>query len=152
MDPMDFVVVKFISRKQWVISGDKSGIVNVYTAAKLELLHAFTAHGGRVRSLAVHPDPNHSYVLSSSDDLLIKLWDCDNAWTCTREFRGHMNPVTQVVFNPNNTDTFASVSCLSSNGPGNVKVGSLPLIILFNSLPLAFSTSQLLLYHKLGPA
>lgn len=121
MDPMGFVVVKFIARKQWVLSGDKSGIVNVYTGT-LKLLHAFTAHRGhKVRSLAVHP--SRPYVLSSSDDLIIKLWDWDNAWSCTREFQGHPNPVTQVVFNPSNTNIFASVSSLSHNGPGNVKVG-----------------------------
>ncbi|KAK8450647.1 hypothetical protein SEVIR_6G068800v4 [Setaria viridis] len=120
-DAMDFVV-KFIARMQWVLSGDKTGKVNVYTT-ELKLLHTFTAHSDQVISIAVHP--NHPYVLTSSDDLLIKLWNWDNAWTCTREFQGHLNPATQVVFNPNdNADSFASCSRASYDcgRPGNVKI------------------------------
>uniref|UniRef100_A0A0A9DIT5 Uncharacterized protein n=1 Tax=Arundo donax TaxID=35708 RepID=A0A0A9DIT5_ARUDO len=124
-DTMDFVV-KFIPRRNLILTGDSSGKINVRTR-NLELVHKFTAHGGRVRSLAVHP--SQRYVLSSSDDHLIKLWDWDNDWTCTQEFRRHTSPVTQVAFNPKDTNTFASVS-----GP-NIKVLRL-------SFPMSFLWSR----------
>ena len=45
------------------------------------------AHTDYIRCLEVHP--TQPYVLSSSDDLQIKLWDwektaADGAWTCTQ--------------------------------------------------------------------
>ncbi|KAG0457837.1 hypothetical protein HPP92_022994 [Vanilla planifolia] len=53
---------------------------------------------------------NPSYVLSSPDDMLIKLWDWDKGWMCTQIFEGHSHYVMQVTFNPKDTNTFASAS------------------------------------------
>ena len=46
------------------------------------------------RSLAVHP--TMPYLLSSSDDMLIKLWDWEKGWMCTQIFEGHSHYVMQV--------------------------------------------------------
>ena len=54
--------------------------------------------------------PTLPYVLSSSDDMLIKLWDWDKGWICTQIFEGHSHYVMQVAFNPKDKNTFASVS------------------------------------------
>ena len=48
------------------------------------------------RSIAVHP--SLPYILSSSDDMLIKLWDWEKGWTCNQIFEGHSHYVMQVVF------------------------------------------------------
>jgi hypothetical protein len=53
--------------------------------------NAFTAS---CRSIAVHP--NLPYVLTSSDDMLIKLWDWDKGWACCQVFEGHSHYVMQV--------------------------------------------------------
>jgi WD40 repeat protein len=45
------------------------------------------------RSLAVHP--TLPYLLSSSDDMLIKLWDWEKGWICTQIFEGHSHYVMQ---------------------------------------------------------
>lgn len=45
------------------------------------------------RSLAVHP--TMPYLLSSSDDMLIKLWDWEKGWACTQVFEGHSHYVMQ---------------------------------------------------------
>jgi WD40 repeat protein len=71
------------------------------------------AHTDYIRCLEVHP--TQPYVLSSSDDLQIKLWDwekvgADGAWTCTQVFEGHAHYVMMVKFNPKDTNTFASGS------------------------------------------
>ncbi len=50
------------------------------------------------------------YLLTSSDDMLIKLWDWDKGWGCVQVFEGHSHYVMQVVFNPKDTNTFASAS------------------------------------------
>lgn len=49
-------------------------------------------------------------MLSSSDDMFIKLWDWEKGWMCTQIFEGHSHYVMQVTFNPKDTNTFASAS------------------------------------------
>ena len=73
-----------------------------------ELVKAFEAHSDYIRGLAVHP--TLPYVLSCSDDMLIKLWDWDKGWACTQVFEGHSHYVMAVSWNPKDTNTFASAS------------------------------------------
>ncbi|KAL9376105.1 hypothetical protein Peur_030225 [Populus x canadensis] len=65
-------------------------------------------HTDYIRSVLVHP--TLSRVLSSSDDMLIKMWDWEKGWKCTQTFQGHSHYVMQVVFNPEDTSIFASAS------------------------------------------
>ncbi|KAL6595041.1 hypothetical protein ACP70R_048144 [Stipagrostis hirtigluma subsp. patula] len=103
--------VRFVARRQWVIVGDNYGDINVYEYDHKTLVKTmYRAHQGQVRSLAVHP--THPYLLSSSDDKSIKLWNWDNKWEQIREFKGHLSPVLQVMFSPKDTSQFASVSDL----------------------------------------
>ncbi|CAH8358262.1 unnamed protein product [Eruca vesicaria subsp. sativa] len=74
----------------------------------MDKVKVFKAHSDYIRCVAVHP--TLPYVLSSSDDMLIKLWDWENGWACTQIFEGHSHYVMQVVFNPKDTNTFASAS------------------------------------------
>eukprot|EP00878_Enallax_costatus_P007432 GHUV01007784.1.p1 GENE.GHUV01007784.1~~GHUV01007784.1.p1 ORF type:complete len:249 (+),score=62.72 GHUV01007784.1:1766-2512(+) len=60
------------------------------------------------RSIAMHPVL--PYVLTSADDKLIKCWDWSKNWTCCQVFKGHSDYVMQVVFNPVDTNSFASAS------------------------------------------
>lgn len=53
----------------------------------------FEAHTDYIRSIAVHP--TLPYILTSSDDMLIKLWDWDKGWICTQIFEGHSHYVMQ---------------------------------------------------------
>lgn len=39
--------------------------------------------------------PSLPYLLSSSDDMLIKLWDWEKGWICTQIFEGHSHYVMQ---------------------------------------------------------
>lgn len=109
---------KFISRKSWIINGADDMNITVYNYNTSEKVIAFEAHSDYVRSIAVHP--TRPYVLSASDDMTIKLWDWENAWANVMVFEGHMNFIMQVVFNPKDTNTFAS-ACLDKT----IKVWSL---------------------------
>ncbi|CAA7042741.1 unnamed protein product [Microthlaspi erraticum] len=99
---------KFIPRKQWVVTGADDTHIRVYNYYTMDKVKVFEAHADCIRCVAVHP--TLPYVLSSSDDMLIKLWDWENGWACTQIFEGHSNYVMQVVFNPTDTNTFASAS------------------------------------------
>ncbi|CAM6121486.1 unnamed protein product [Calypogeia fissa] len=99
---------KFIARKQWIVAGSDDMFIRVYNYNTMDKIKAFEAHTDYIRCVAVHP--TLPYVLSSSDDMLIKLWDWDKNWTCTQIFEGHSHYVMQVVFNPKDTNTFASAS------------------------------------------
>ncbi|CAL5053540.1 unnamed protein product [Urochloa decumbens] len=99
---------KFIPRKQWVVAGADDMFIRVYNYNTMDKVKMFEAHTDYIRCVAVHP--TLPYVLSSSDDMLIKLWDWDKGWMCTQIFEGHSHYVMQVTFNPKDTNTFASAS------------------------------------------
>ncbi|KAK1668612.1 hypothetical protein QYE76_056771 [Lolium multiflorum] len=111
--------VRFIAQKQWFVAGDYEGHIHVYTYTTKYKLRKFQAHANMVNSLAVHPtDP---FVLSSSNDNLIKLWNWENDWECIRTFQAHSKWVESVKFNPLATsNTFASAS-----RDGTIKIWSM---------------------------
>eukprot|EP00457_Paulinella_chromatophora_P000553 gb/GEZN01000553.1/.p1 GENE.gb/GEZN01000553.1/~~gb/GEZN01000553.1/.p1 ORF type:complete len:1253 (+),score=357.41 gb/GEZN01000553.1/:273-3761(+) len=82
--------------------------IRIYNYNTMERVHQFEAHTDYIRSLAIHP--TLPYVLSSSDDMFIKLWDWDKEWNCQQVFEGHGHYVMQVCFNPKDSNTFASAS------------------------------------------
>lgn len=99
---------KFIERKHWLITGDGDGYIHVYNYDTMEEVRNFKAHENNIMSLALHP--TSPFVLSASDDHLIKLWDWDKSWEYMQTFRGHYNRVTQVMFHPLYSKNFASAS------------------------------------------
>lgn len=99
---------KFVARKQWVVAGADDMFIRVYNYNTMDKIKVFEAHTDYIRCVAVHP--TLPYVLSSSDDMLIKLWDWEKGWVCTQIFEGHSHYVMQVTFNPKDTNTFASAS------------------------------------------
>ena len=54
--------------------------------------------------------PSQPFILTSSDDMTIKLWNWDKAWACQQVFEGHTHYVMQIVINPKDNNTFASAS------------------------------------------
>ncbi|KAI9136629.1 coatomer WD associated region-domain-containing protein [Paraphysoderma sedebokerense] len=99
---------KFIARKSWLICGCDDYHIRVFNYNTHEKVTAYEAHSDYIRSLAVHP--TQSLVLSSSDDMTIKLWDWEKGWKNLMVFEGHTHYVMQVVFNPKDSNTFASAS------------------------------------------
>lgn len=99
---------KFIEREEWLVAGDGDGIIYVYSYDTDEEVTSIEAHEGDITYLAVHS--TDSLVISSSGDHLIKLWDWEKGWECTQIFEGHSQRVTQVNFNPLDTNSFASAS------------------------------------------
>jgi coatomer subunit beta' len=100
---------KFISRKQWIVTGSDDMQMRVYNFNTMEKVAAWEAHTDYIRFLEVHP--TLPYVLSSSDDMTVKLWDWERGWDCCQVFEGHhAHYVMMVRFNPKDTNTFASAS------------------------------------------
>uniref|UniRef100_A0A803NYA5 Coatomer subunit beta' n=1 Tax=Cannabis sativa TaxID=3483 RepID=A0A803NYA5_CANSA len=99
---------KFIARKQWIVAGADDMSIRVYNYNTMDKVKLFEAHADYIRCVAVHP--TLPYVLSSSDDMLIKLWDWERGWMCNQIFEGHNHYVMQITFNPKDTNTFASAS------------------------------------------
>lgn len=73
---------KFVVRKQWVVAGSDDMHLRVYNYNTMEKVADFEAHTDYIRSVAVHP--SLSYVLTSADDMLVKLWDWNKDWQCTQ--------------------------------------------------------------------
>jgi coatomer subunit beta' len=83
-------------------------MIRVYNYNTGELVHKWEAHTDYIRSLAVHP--SLPYLLSTSDDTSIKLWDWDQGWANIRIYEGHTHYVMMVAFNPKDPNTFATAS------------------------------------------
>ncbi|KAK8649514.1 hypothetical protein V6N13_130242 [Hibiscus sabdariffa] len=66
---------KFVACKQWVVAGADDMFIRVYNYNTMDKVKVFEAHTDYIRCVVVHP--TLPYVLSSSDDMLIKLWDSD---------------------------------------------------------------------------
>uniref|UniRef100_A0A336LNK6 Coatomer subunit beta' n=1 Tax=Culicoides sonorensis TaxID=179676 RepID=A0A336LNK6_CULSO len=99
---------RFVTRKNWVITGSDDMQIRVFNYNTLEKVHSYEAHTDYVRCIAIHP--TQPLILTSSDDMLIKLWNWEKMWSCQRVFEGHTHYVMQVVFNPKDNNTFASAS------------------------------------------
>ncbi|KAJ3267947.1 Coatomer subunit beta' [Terramyces sp. JEL0728] len=99
---------KFIARKSWLITGSDDFQLKVFNYNTHEKVTTFEAHVDYIRSIAVH----HTLplVLTASDDTSIKLWDWERGWKNIMKFDGHTHYVMQVVFNPKDSNTFASAS------------------------------------------
>lgn len=99
---------RFIHRKNWVVTGSDDMLIKIFNYNTLEKVHSFEGHVDYIRSIAVHP--TLPYLLTCSDDFNIKLWDWEKNWANTHTFEGHSHYVMAVVFNPKDTNTFASAS------------------------------------------
>jgi len=109
---------RFIARKNWIVVGSDDFQVRIYNYNTGEKVAQFEAHPDYIRSIAVHP--TRPYVLTSSDDMTIKLWNWDNNWKLEQTFEGHQHYVMSLAFNPKDPNTFAS-ACLDHS----VKIWSL---------------------------
>jgi len=101
-------VCKFIPRKNWLVTGADDMQIRVYNYNTHEKVAVFEAHTDYIRHVAVHP--SQPYLLSCSDDMMVKLWDWDQGWKNLQVFEGHSHYVMQVAFNPKDSNTFASAS------------------------------------------
>eukprot|EP00051_Salpingoeca_urceolata_P007123 m.94408 g.94408 ORF g.94408 m.94408 type:complete len:1042 (-) comp15123_c1_seq1:58-3183(-) len=99
---------RFVHRKNWIVVGSDDMQVRVFNYNTLEKVFTFEAHADYIRAIAVHP--TQPYLLTSSDDMCIKLWDWEKKWQCTQVFEGHTHYVMAVMFNPKDSNTFASCS------------------------------------------
>merc|ERR1711871_1005867 len=99
---------RFIVRKQWFICGSDDFKLRVYNYNTSEKLREWEAHNDYIRCIEVHP--SQPVVLTSSDDLTIKLWNWEKRWDLMQTFEAHSHYVMQVKLNPKDTNTFASAS------------------------------------------
>lgn len=106
---------KFVAREHWIVTAADDTFIRVYNYDTTEKIKDIEAHTDYIRSVTVHP--TLPYLLSCSDDNVIKLWDWEKDWSCTQILEGHSHYVMQVAFNPHDADTFSSASL-----DGTVKV------------------------------
>lgn len=121
------------------VSHQDDMLIRVFNYNTLGRVHMFEAHHDYIRCIAVHPTQpyiltcsgkevlhaahthtmfftsalltvSHYFFYVFSDDMLIKLWDWDQKWSCTQVFEGHTHYVMEVVFNPKDNNQFASSS------------------------------------------
>lgn len=99
---------RFIARQNWCILGCDDFKVRIYNYNTGEKVHEFEAHPDYLRCIAVHP--TLPYVLTSSDDGLVKLWNWEDSWALKQEFEAHDSIVMSVAINPKDPSVFATAS------------------------------------------
>lgn len=57
-------------------------LVRIFNYNTMECVHKWEAHQDYIRSIAVHP--SLPYLLTSADDMSIKMWDWDQNWNLIR--------------------------------------------------------------------
>ncbi|KAL6929581.1 hypothetical protein ACO0SA_000984 [Hanseniaspora valbyensis] len=99
---------KFIARQNWCILGCDDFKVRVFNYNTGEKVYEFEAHPDYVRCIVVHP--TLPYILTSSDDGLVKLWNWEENWSLKQEFEAHESIVMSVAINPKDPTVFATAS------------------------------------------
>ncbi|KAM3412593.1 hypothetical protein ACQJBY_003988 [Aegilops geniculata] len=94
----------FIPVKNCFAAGDSCGYIHIYSCDTMKEIRRFKAHHNTVVSLAIYP--SNSLLPSSDHAGVIKLWDGEMDWICSRTFEGGYS-LSQVKFNPRDSDTFA---------------------------------------------
>ena len=99
---------KFIVRKQWIVAGTDDMKLRVFNYNTMDKVKEWEAHTDYIRFIEVHP--NRPYILSSSDDMSVKMWDWERNFDCVQIFEGHSHYVMMAKINPRDTNTFATAS------------------------------------------
>jgi coatomer subunit beta' len=100
---------KFIVRKNWIATGSDDMQLRIFNYNTLERVHQMVsnfglclldlqtrfpqeAHSDYLRSIAVHP--TQPFLLTSSDDMLVKLWDWEDKWKLKQTFEGSPSQIS----------------------------------------------------------
>ena len=82
--------------------------LRIYNYNTMEKIKDLESHADYIRFIEIHPIK--PCILSSSDDMSMKLWNWEQNWECTATFEGHAHYVMMCKFNPKDANTFASAS------------------------------------------
>jgi coatomer subunit beta' len=99
---------KFIARRSQFISASDDMRLRIYNYNTMEKIKDIEAHADYIRFVEIHP--TMPYIMSSSDDMSMKLWNWEQNWECLSSFEGHSHYVMMCKFNPKDTNTLASAS------------------------------------------
>jgi coatomer subunit beta' len=108
VDQQPVRAVKFITRMQCFVCVSDDMNIRVFNYNTMEKVKTFEGHQDYIRSIAVHD--HLPYILTSSDDMTVRLWDWGKGYKHTMTYEGHAHYVMQVVFNPKDPSTFATAS------------------------------------------
>jgi len=96
-------VARFIPREQWAVMGNSDGSILVRMCPTLDHVTEFKAHPSNVTALEVHP--TRPFLLSTSNEQVLKLWDWKHNWRCIRIFEVNVS-VRYMMFNPRDANAF----------------------------------------------
>jgi coatomer subunit beta' len=91
-----------------IVAGSDDLQIRVYNYNTMEKVKQFEAHTDYIRYILVHP--TQPYLLTSSDDSTIKLWDVDKDFVPIKTLEDHVHYVMMLALNPRDPNTFASAS------------------------------------------
>lgn len=83
--------------------------IYVFDYHTMQQIKSFKALTQQITSLAIHP--TKPYVLATSYNFKIGMWDWKNGWESVQKFKKeHSGSVMQIAFDPEDDNAFASVS------------------------------------------
>eukprot|EP00977_Amphora_coffeiformis_P021725 scaffold9782_cov150-Amphora_coffeaeformis.AAC.4 len=97
-------VAKFLSEDSIVTASDDAQVRILSLQGRLT--QAWNAHDDYIRSIVVQ----YPFLITSGDDMLIKVWDMEYNFACIHTLVGHDHYVMQVKVNPRDPSMLASAS------------------------------------------
>ncbi|MFQ3577097.1 MAG: WD40 repeat domain-containing protein [Cytophagales bacterium] len=95
-------------QKKELIIGSSDGKIYVLSLDDFKLLHAFEAHSSSV--FKVICDPEFNYLYSVGRDARLKRWSLKDGFELQNEVIAHMFAIKDLVFNPTDSNQFATSS------------------------------------------
>ena len=90
------------------MAGSDDMKMRVYNYNTMEKVKEWDAHVDYIRYIEVHP--TRPFILSSADDMTVKLWDWERDFDCVQVYEGHAHYVMMIKINPRDSNTFATAS------------------------------------------
>ncbi|KAH7514092.1 hypothetical protein FEM48_Zijuj11G0051900 [Ziziphus jujuba var. spinosa] len=135
-----FRPAKFVASKNWIVAGADDKFIGAYNYDTMAKIVEFEARDDFIRSVAVHP--TLPYLLSASDNKVVKLWDWGKDWICTQILEGHSHYMMQVSFNPKEMSTFATASLDGTIKTLECHVNNVTAVCVHPELPIIVTASE----------
>ncbi|CAN6223653.1 unnamed protein product [Urochloa humidicola] len=89
---------KFVPEKNLIVCDAELVFIRAYNYSTWSKIQDFAAHEDTITCLTF--EPSHQYLISSSDDMTIRIWNYSTDWSLVHTFRGHSGSIRCITCSP----------------------------------------------------